>query len=294
MNKVVLGSAILVGLAIANPTFAADMPFKAPVAAPVYSDWSGFYVGVQAGEKWKTDDWTTGCLATGIGGAVFGCGGIANFFVNDGTGSQRFSNSGFRWGFYGGYNLQVNQNWLVGVEADWGYYKQSASLPFIPGCSTVACNSGNAPPFAGDSTTVTNKWDGSLRGRLGVLVMPNVLLYGTGGVALQRVEENLTCTSQTFSPTGAGGAACFGANKSETQQKTLFGYTIGGGLEWKAWQNVVLRGEYRYSEFQQFAPTFFGGQGDIVVPASIKVRSNIATFGIAYLFGGSPAVAAKY
>jgi len=298
MNKIILGTALLAGLAIASPAFAADMPLKAPVAAPIVYDWSGFYIGAQFGEKWKKDDWDTGCLGFGVSVAPFNCGGIGNPFTNDGTGVQSFTNSGFRWGLYAGYNFQVNQNWLVGYEVDAAQYNQSSTVGFIPGCSTAACTNtvfpgtGNTPPFTGDSVTIKNTWDASLRGRIGYIVVPNLLVYGTGGLALQRISETVTCTSQLF---GAGGAACFGLNKSETQEKTLVGYTIGGGLEWKAWQHVVLRGEYRYSEFQQFRPTFFGGQGDIVISPAIKVRSQIATFGIAYLFGGLDApVAAKY
>jgi outer membrane immunogenic protein len=301
MNKIILGTAMLVGLAIGTPAIAADMPLKAPPPPVVVSDWGGFYFGAQFGEKWKKDDWTTNCINAG-GPPLGTCGSALSTSIfpgaPDGTASQSFTNSGFRWGLYAGYNFQVNQYWLVGVEADWGHYDQSSTVGFIPGCAGAACTGGafGPGPFAGDSTTVRNTWDASLRGRLGFIATPDVLIYGTGGLALQRIEENVTCTSQTFGAASpAGGAACLGPSKSETQQKTLVGYTVGGGLEWKAWQHVVLRGEYRYSEFQQFSPTFFGGQGDIVLQPTIKVRSQIATFGIAYLFGGSEApVAAKY
>src|SRR5262245_63546637 len=61
MNKIIYGSAMAFGLALAGPAFPADIPVKAP-AQPVYSGWGGWYVGVEVGEKWKTDDWTTDCV----------------------------------------------------------------------------------------------------------------------------------------------------------------------------------------------------------------------------------------
>ena len=41
---------VLAGLTIISPAYAADMPAKAPVASPSSSyDWSGFYLGLNAG-----------------------------------------------------------------------------------------------------------------------------------------------------------------------------------------------------------------------------------------------------
>jgi outer membrane immunogenic protein len=288
MNKIAVGLAILAGVAIGGPAIAADMPLKAPPPPPVVYDWSGFYFGAQFGEKWKKDDWTTNCVNLG---GLFSCGSALNAIVfpgaPDGTAGQSFTNSGFRWGFYAGYNYQVGYNWLVGVETDIGFYNQSSTVGFIPGCATAGCTGIFGPgPFFGDSTTVRNSWDGSLRGRLGFIATPDVLLYGTGGLAWQRIEETLICNGLT-------GAMCT-FSQAETQAKTLLGWTVGGGLEWKVWQNWILRGEYRYADFQGFNQVFFGGRGIAEVHANIKVRSQIATFGIAYKFGGGGPVVAKY
>jgi outer membrane immunogenic protein len=294
MNKIILGTAMLVGLAIGSPAIAADMPLKAPPPPVVVSDWGGFYIGAQFGEKWKKDDWTTTCVAGGAPLAPCGSAFNALLFPGapDGTAAQSFTNSGFRWGLYAGYNFQVNQSWLVGVEIDAGAYNQSSTVGFIPGCATAACTGGafGPGPFAGDSTTIRNTWDASLRGRLGFIATPDILVYGTGGLALQRIEETLVCS-------GITGAIC-SFNAVETQSKTLAGWTVGGGIEWKVWRNVVLRGEYRYAEFPGFAPVFFPGtSANAEVHANIKVRSQIATFGIAYKFDslgyGGPVVA-KY
>ena len=69
MKKLLLGSVALIAI-IAGPAMAADMPVKAPVlkAPPPVAlyNWSGFYVGGQAGGAWGTVNWTH----TNTGGIV--------------------------------------------------------------------------------------------------------------------------------------------------------------------------------------------------------------------------------
>jgi outer membrane immunogenic protein len=268
------------------------MPLKAPPPV-VVSDWTGFYVGVQFGAKWKKDDWNTTCIDAG-GGLLGQCGSALSLIAfpgaPDATRSPSFSTSGFRWGFYAGFNYQLTQSWVAGVDVDWAQYNQSASVPFIPGCATAACTGGafGPGPFFGDSTTLTNKWDGALRGRLGFLVTPDLMIYGAGGLAFQRIEESMVCNGAT----GAG--ACFIGILAETQKTTLTGWTAGGGLEWRLWQNWLLRAEYRYSEFEDRGKLFFFNSGQVQVHADIKVRSQIATLGVAYKFGPGGTVVAKY
>jgi outer membrane immunogenic protein len=271
------------------------MPLKAP-PPPVYvSTWDGWYVGFEIGEKWKTDDWNTNCIDTG-GPAGFPCGTPQNRVVFPGApdSQHKFSNSGLRTGGYIGA-LSQYQTWVFGFEGDWAYYKRSDDVPYIVGCATDACIGGaanNSPgPFFGDSTTVTNKWDASIRLRGGFLITPDVLLYGTGGVAWQQVEATATCT--------VNGAMCTLSNHTDSQSTVVAGYTVGGGLEWKVWRNILLRAEYRYSDFGSWKPTFFLGSGEGQVHSDIHVRSQLATFGIAYKFdggwgGGGGPVVAKY
>jgi outer membrane immunogenic protein len=272
-----------------SPAIAADLSVKAPPPPPaVVSDWSGFYLGAQVGGQWNDNSWTTNCINAG-GPPLGTCGSplslIAFPGAPDATAGQSFKNSGFRWGFYGGYNYQFAPRWLAGVEGDFGIYDRSSTVGFIPGCSTAACTGAFVPPFVGDSTTVRNHGDASLRGRLGFIATPDILLYGTGGVAWQRIDATAICNGTT-------GAMCL-FDHTDVQKKTLLGWTLGGGVEWKVWQNLILRGEYRYSEFENFSPTFFAGSGDAEVHANIKVHSQMATFGVAYKFGGGPVVA-KY
>ena len=46
-------AALLVSTCLSAPAFAADLPVKAPRAAPpVVADWTGFYLGIHGGYGW--------------------------------------------------------------------------------------------------------------------------------------------------------------------------------------------------------------------------------------------------
>lgn len=265
--------------------FAADMPVKATIApAVVASNWNGFYVGGQLGAKWLTNDWNTTCVQGG--GLFFTCGSDLNAIIfpgqPDSSAANSFKTSGLRTGIYAGVMAQLYPNWVVGAESDYAFYHESSTVGGLLGCSTLACanNAGLGPPLdpnalVNDSTRIKDKSDFSLRLRAGYLVTPDILFYGTGGVAFQHVEATMTCNGST-SP------ACL-FNHSQTSSATLVGYTVGGGLEWKLAPNWLLRGEYRYADYGSYKPSFFVGSGDLEVFANVKVKSQIATAGLAYM-----------
>jgi outer membrane immunogenic protein len=111
-------------------------------------------------------------------------------------------------------------------------------------------------------------------------VTPAFLVYGTGGFAERLIDANVTCNG-VFSPWCS-------FNENQTYASHLqAGWTAGGGVEWKALNNVVLRGEYRYSDYGTWSPTFFAGSGD-EIHANISSHTHMALFGVSYLFGGVP------
>jgi len=278
MKKSQVAGAAFVAMVIASPVFAADL-LKAPAAPLAVPSWNGWYIGGEVGGKWVTEDWGTKCIQ---GGAAQFDVCPSSIFVGAPDSSATFKTSGVRAGVYAGAMFQVNPSWVFGIEGDYAFYKKSAAVTGLVGCSTLACQgipSAFASGFtvAGDSTSVTNKDDFSLRLRGGFLVTPDIMLYGTGGLAFQRVEATMRC-GNTFpvSP------ACDFTFLSQTDGAWLPGWTVGGGVEWKFAQNWLLRGEYRYSDFGTWKPDFFRGSGVIEVFPSIKVTSRIATAGIAY------------
>jgi outer membrane immunogenic protein len=84
---------------------------------------------------------------------------------------------------------------------------------------------------------------GTVRGRLGYLAMPNLLVYGTGGLAYGNVTYSVDLAQYGYSSAGATTQAAFAnANNSAVQ----VGWTAGGGAEWMFMQNWSAKVEYLY------------------------------------------------
>jgi outer membrane immunogenic protein len=144
-----------------------------------------------------------------------------------------------------GYNWQVGQ-WVFGVEGDVDAHDFNRSR-------VVAAPVG--PFIAGDTFTVESKWQASLRGRIGY-AFDRALLYATGGVAWAQRKNTVTLV-------GIGTA---------TNDDTVTGGTIGGGLEYAIWNNVSIGVEGRWSFYGD--QTISGTIGGI--PVSDRVSLDTA------------------
>ena len=270
MNRTItvgLGAMALAGTTVAS--FGADLGVPpAPAApAPVLYSWSGFYIGGNVGGKW--DDFRGNAIIAPVAGVTPG-GVLA--FGNNLFGSNNSSTS-FVGGGQIGYNWQVGW-WVLGLEGDIdGTSLQrtfvapaTVALPFVPG----------------DTITLKNDWQASIRARVGY-AWDRVLFYGTGGVAFANIQAGVN-----FTPfAGLPGLIATG------NSKTVVGVTVGGGIEYGFWDNWSLAGEYRFSAFENenFA------QGNLPITAvalapltsSARLSTNEVTARINYRFNwGSP------
>ena len=118
-----------------------------------------------------------------------------------------------------------------------------------------------------------------MRGRVGILVAPSVLLFGTGGVAFTHAETSAFCG--TAFPTGWCTAVNVG--RRSTASADLVGWTVGAGVEAMLTRNWLIRGEYRYADFGTISnvDTRTGGGFTDVVQFDLRVRTHAATFGLA-------------
>jgi outer membrane immunogenic protein len=143
-----------------------------------------------------------------------------------------------------GYNWQINPLWLVGAEADY----QWANLT---GQAISAFRLGNVG--ATNSSMVLNQTVssfGTVRARLGVVLISPLLFYGTAGLAYGQISETLNLQSaattsfsaNNFSYNCTAGSSCFAGSSSQTQ----IGWTIGGGLEFALTSNLIFRSEILY------------------------------------------------
>jgi outer membrane immunogenic protein len=264
MKRLLAAAPALAFAAMASQAFAADLAARsAPVysKAPEYvqqaSTWTGFYVGGSVGARTSDVNWTSVSFTDGS--------------PVDGPGdSATLGNSSARVGVYLGYNWQVAPLVVLGLEGDAAWANNDRTHGGFP-----------EDNFSTDPTTDTVRvklgWDGSIRGRLGFLVMPNVLVYGTGGAAWQQVDATSSCGGA--SDTSFCNQGSFIGNTSATRT----GWTAGGGIEALITPHVALRGEYRFSDFGHIANTLppadsFGINSDV------RLRTNIATVGVAYKF----------
>jgi outer membrane immunogenic protein len=162
MEKLLLATTALVALATSSHAFAADLAAKKPytkappaVVATV-GDWTGFYVGINAGGGSASDKWN---LLTN--------GGVA---VNPALSNEGKTNaSGGAVGGQIGYRYQM-VNWVFGVEAqgDWSGFSGSTRNLVVPALTDRARVNGF----------------GLFTGQIGYTVLPNLLAYVKGGAAV--------------------------------------------------------------------------------------------------------------
>lgn len=213
LRTVLLAS--VAAVAISASAQAADLPVSVPAAipqaAPVYN-WTGFYVGANAGYSWMNGD------ARYTGGP-----GAALNFLPGGYGIEA---DGFIGGGQLGFNYQINQ-FVVGLEADIQYTD-------LEGGTSVTTGFPGGFTTLGRATTGLD-WLGTVRGRVGFAV-DRVLVYGTGGLAFGEVNVSGFTTDNSIAPLSYAGA------RSDTRT----GWTAGAGVEWAFMPNFTVKLEYLY------------------------------------------------
>ena len=132
---------------------------------------------------------------------------------------------------------------------------------------------------------------GNDRVRIGYLISPTFLAYGTGGLAYGDTRVSVAI-AQT-------GGASFGSFN-----KTLAGWSAGGGVEWLISPNWSLKVEYLYYDLGRVTfnmSPLVNSVGGVPVTvgapsASTRFNGNIVRAGLNYHFNwGMPApIVAKY
>jgi outer membrane immunogenic protein len=215
--KLLLGTTMIASMMIAGVAQAADMPLKAPArAAPVYNDWTGFYVFGFGGYSWgkiKPDDFDFGDFTDGL---------------------HNPKPKGGVFGFGGGYNWQYGA-WVGGVEVDYGFsdQKEHQSVAFND-CVEMASVQSCGANFNLDSKIEAL---GSARVRVGYLFTPSLLAYGTAGLGWGRAKVSISLDD------------CEGIFCTFSSKTNLFGWVAGGGMEYKLFEHVRVRGEYLHYDF---------------------------------------------
>ncbi len=152
MKRSLAAAVGFLGLVLAMPASAADLPRGAPYRGPAYVaqyNWTGFYLGINGGGGFGDSDWNGFAVSNNPSGGMIG--GTA------------------------GYNWQgAGSPWVFGLEGDidWTNIKDSTA------CGGLNCQT-------------KNNWFGTVRGRVGY-AFDRFLPYFTGGLAIGDIEANRT------------------------------------------------------------------------------------------------------
>ncbi|MGU3576786.1 outer membrane protein [Brucellaceae bacterium C25G] len=154
--------------------------------------------------------------------------------------------NGFLGGIYGGYNFALDNNIVLGADIDFTYNDLKKH-------------------YSGQSEKLETElqWSGAARIRAGYAV-DRFLPYISGGVAFGQVRNKYSITA---------------LNNTYTDKETVTGWTIGAGFDYAATDNVIVRFEYRYTDFGRKNYNFGGSD---TVPN--KFKTSDIRLGVAYKF----------
>jgi outer membrane immunogenic protein len=245
LGRNMAGRRLVTSAGVITLSWAAYAAEPAPPPPPPPPAWTGFYLGLNAGGTWSSND-TIGVrsllafanpaadpsIATGIAGAN---GATRTFSVNSG---------GFIGGGQIGYNYQFSNGFVAGIEADiQGISGSSKTNALFTSELILFPPLGN---FADTSLNVSNglHYLGIVRGRLGFPITSALLIFEDAGLAYGGVRASTSITQFLTGPSvdtinapyfASGGAAA-----------ARVGWTAGGGVEWLFLPNWSLRTEYLY------------------------------------------------
>ncbi len=213
---------------------AADMPVKAPplVPAPIYS-WSACYIGANTGGAWARKS----TVVTSINGNPF----------TDSLGSTK--PDGWAYGGQIGCDYQVSSNLVLGVRGMWD------------GANLKGSNQWPTSPTVSNNYKINSF--GTAVGKIGVLVNPNVELYGLAGAAW--VHDNLTFVGSIIGP-------------FENGEQTRTGYDVGVGISWMFAPKWDVWAEYDHMGFGTRNMNLTGVGLFTSIPYTVNVTQNVDKF----------------
>ncbi|WP_330169245.1 outer membrane protein [Bartonella grahamii] len=250
-----------------------------PVTVSAPFSWSGFYFGGQIG--------------------YFSNKNTLNYAQEAKTGKWAWVDrnlspklSGLRASLYAGSNIDLGGDFVFGFDTDiaWSGQKStqtnngkkildeldSINIAFkeagIPIIKPAAPD--ETIPNYGDivvsSVTLKEKWTGAARTRIG-FASHRLMPYIAGGIAYTQMQYIMSLLSKSQED-----STIFASGNVLDETKIMFGYTVGGGFDLAMTDNIIMRTEYRYSDF--FKKKFANDN------LKISSQTHDFRFGIAYKF----------
>ena len=218
---------------------AALLAFASSVAiADDQMNWAGPYAGINTGYTWVHDKSEGSYYCKG------GCSPLSN------------NANGASVGIDLGYNLALQNNFLVGIEAEFKSYdaNKEGNVTDIYGYVIQKINSSLEKKF-------------SFLGKLGYLVNDKTLAYVKGGWSNAQIKRDYT--NDAF-PTAV----------VESHKSWQDGWTLGIGSEYNFYQNLTAKLEYRYTDLE--SKSIYASNSSST--QTQNTRQNELNVGVAYHF----------
>jgi outer membrane immunogenic protein len=252
----------LVALGLTSRAAAADLDLdilrgSEPVGPATFTRWSGFYAGGQISYGDAKADFsgaTQSLVAYSLRElALENEQSVSAWPVLGNGGSDAVGYGGFV-----GYNTQW-EDLVLGLEGNYTHTNFTTTANSSP-LSRITSAGGNAYSVNLTGTGQLEITDyASLRARAGYVV-GNFLPYGFAGLVVglgnysvtSEVSGQQNSASPAFFPCSTAAQTCVDydfRNGVAQNNAVLYGYSVGGGVDWAITQNVFLRGEFEYIQF---------------------------------------------
>ncbi|WP_019220523.1 outer membrane protein [Bartonella senegalensis] len=263
-------SLISISIAQAADVIVPEQPVPV-VAVPAFS-WTGFYLGGQIGN--------------------FSSKTALSYLKDGNTGKWTPVKkdllpklSGFVGGIYAGSNFDIDDGFIIGIDTDvmWSGKKNTKTItpPAVTPEVKLQKSSGDTEETSAAATyetvshTLKQKWFGATRVKVGFAV-ERMMPYVAGGVAYTQLQNIFEKEADKTETTNKTAKAADISDFLHDEKKTMIGYTLGGGVDFAMTDNVIVRAEYRYSDYgkKKFADE----------KIEMRYKTNDFRVGVAYKF----------
>jgi outer membrane immunogenic protein len=166
---------------------------------------------------------------------------------------NRLRSGGFEAGVQLGYNHELPNRFVAGIETDlqWSGIRGSRASEL----SEITLYKPPYPGYASSSLSVNQNWFGTTRLRLGYRPTDRLLAYATGGIAYSGFSAGL---ASSYYDSGYGDLGVV----SGWGHSTRLGWAAGAGAEYALWRNVSFKAEYLYTQYSGLNVAYGGYDTD--------------------------------
>ncbi len=221
-RPVFVAAAAVAALAFSpGPSSSADLT---PVVPEILFDWTGFYLGAGGGYRWADFSFRSDL-----------CDDIDCGLLEDDVGDFDLTGEGFFGTVEGGFDWQVAPSFVLGVLASFDFGEGLGDDRFSDLEGIGPFDAGEGLSWDTDFNDVI-----TVAGRAG-FVWDRAMLYGLVGWSWASGESEISAICDS--------AICDGADFSD--DASVNGLTLGGGVEFLFTENLSGRIEYRHIDFSE-------------------------------------------